>query len=359
MCARVEEADTARAGASGESVILSQQGWDELLLTLDGRMHQSWRWGELNRRYGRDVQRVVVANEFGTAMAQMLIKRRGPISTAYVPRGPLINGDVERLLPELFAEITRICRRYRVMILHVEPEMPLDLGVLANHDRIVTGGYRYTPGRTAIVPLGDDDELIARMHASKRREIRRAERQGIVVEHRRPDNQSIDEFYALMQDTAARNQIRINPSSYYRDYLRLAGSNASLMFSLVNGEIAAGLIIGIFGDHAYYLFGASSTTRRVPGATAYLQFQAMRWARTRGCSDYDLWGIPEADPPSLIGADGEPLRSSGLDDRGLYRFKIELGGERHMYPPIFEIRYRPRLAWAFQQLKAISHVRPS
>jgi peptidoglycan pentaglycine glycine transferase (the first glycine) len=48
----------------------------------------------------------------------------------------------------------------------------------------------------------------------------------------------------------------------------------------------------------------------------------MRWARTRSCLEYDLWGVPDQD---------EKVLESGFQDRsdglwGVYRFKRGFGG---------------------------------
>lgn len=54
-----------------------------------------------------------------------------------------------------------------------------------------------------------------------------------------------------------------------------------------------------------------------------LQWEAMRWARGRGCTEYDLWGVPDRSEAELEAAFSE--RSDGL--WGVYRFKRGFGGE--------------------------------
>jgi lipid II:glycine glycyltransferase (peptidoglycan interpeptide bridge formation enzyme) len=57
--------------------------------------------------------------------------------------------------------------------------------------------------------------------------------------------------------------------------------------------------------------------------TYLLQWEAMRWAKSRGCRTYDLWGVPDADRETL--EDQFTERSDGL--WGVYRFKRGFGGE--------------------------------
>lgn len=47
------------------------------------------------------------------------------------------------------------------------------------------------------------------------------------------------------------------------------------------------------GKTAWYLYGASSNEKRNLMATYGVQWTAIQWAKARGCTQYDLWGIPE------------------------------------------------------------------
>lgn len=57
--------------------------------------------------------------------------------------------------------------------------------------------------------------------------------------------------------------------------------------------------------------------------TYLLQWEAIRWAKNKGCKIYDLWGIP--DHPETVLEDSFLDRSDGL--WGVYRFKRGFGGE--------------------------------
>jgi peptidoglycan pentaglycine glycine transferase (the first glycine) len=48
----------------------------------------------------------------------------------------------------------------------------------------------------------------------------------------------------------------------------------------------------------------------------------MRWAKANGCSEYDLWGVPDADETTL--EENFTGRHDGL--WGVYRFKRGFGG---------------------------------
>ena len=74
------------------------------------------------------------------------------------------------------------------------------------------------------------------------------------------------------------------------------------------------------------MWGASGESGRNLMPNHALQWAAMRWAKARGCTLYDLWGIPDevgADPDAY--AEPESWGEGGL--WGVYRFKQGFGGQ--------------------------------
>jgi lipid II:glycine glycyltransferase (peptidoglycan interpeptide bridge formation enzyme) len=175
----------------------------------------------------------------------------------------------------------------------------------------------------------------------------------VVVEHAiaSPDNLSL--FYALLEETAVRNGFGVHQPAYYGRFMSLFADNAALFFAKANGAIAATGVAARFGEHGVYMYGASSTENRADGAAFLLQYEAMRWARDRGASRYDLWGIPHEDPTILKGKPDQVTRSQGEDWRGLYTFKVRFGGEIVTYPPPMERRYHPLLMAAASRLTGL------
>jgi lipid II:glycine glycyltransferase (peptidoglycan interpeptide bridge formation enzyme) len=300
---------------------------------------------------------LVVDGDAGTGMAQVLINQRGPIGTAFIPRGPLVDGDQERVLAALWGEIEAACRRHHAINVTIEPMRPLRAWPVEHGPLVADSTQRYTPLRGVTVGLADEETIVAQMHASKRREVRRGRRRGIEIEQHGPDPAAIAAFQTVLEETGRRNGVRFSAPEHYRDFLQTFHEDGMLAFAIVDGEIAAGLIAGMAGEEATYLFGGSSTAHRVPGATALLQLAAMRWAWERGCVRYDLGGIPDSDPSSVALPDGESVRSRGSDDSGLFRFKVEFGGKIVTYPPSFEVRYQPMLWWVFRQMKSLNRAR--
>ena len=65
------------------------------------------------------------------------------------------------------------------------------------------------------------------------------------------------------------------------------------------GKPLAALFVARNGNRAYYLYGASTNEERNRMPTYLLQWEAMKWAKARGCEEYDLWGVPDEDEETL------------------------------------------------------------
>jgi lipid II:glycine glycyltransferase (peptidoglycan interpeptide bridge formation enzyme) len=322
---------------------LDEAAWDAEVVRLGGGLLQTWRWGAFKARHGWSVARVRAEHGGGTGVAQILFKHKGPLALGYIPRGPLLSSDDPALWAALLRQIDRACRGRRTISAIVEPERALP--ALPGGPPLVAGPARIQPARTVKVPLLADDALLAQMHQKTRYNIRYSLRKGVAVSFEDPAGPGFDEFYTLMEDTAERNEYAIHSRAYYRDALATLGDQAALAIARIpGGEAAAALVATVSGPEAVYLYGASSTRHRAMQPGFALQFETMRWARSRGCRAYDLWGIPATNPETTATAAGDRLAGTrGEDWRGLYEFKVRFGGEIVSYPEPVERRYLPLL----------------
>lgn len=323
--------------------------WDAEAERLGGHLLQSWAWGAFKTRHGWDVERVVSRGADGRpdGMAQVLFRRKGPVSVGYLPRGPVVADAAAA--ERLFREVDRTCRRHRALYLIVETDRQRPFTGEPRAHGFVAGPEHIQPGRTVQVPLLEDEALLNQMHQKTRYSVRLAQRRNVEFRVGNGD-EDIRAFYQLLAETSERNEFGIHSYDYYRDFMAAFGDRALLLLSFSDGHLAAGLIAARFGREAIYMYGGSSAAHRANGAAFLLQYEAMRWARGHGCAVYDLWGIPEQDPEPGGGEDGRVAGTKGDDWRGLYKFKVGFGGEIVTYPATLERRYRPLLAYAARRL---------
>lgn len=312
--------------------LLSSAEWDAFLSrTANAHVLQTAEWGELKSAFGWQPQRIIV----GQTGAQLLFRHVAGFSVAYLPKGPL-GPD----WPSLWPEVDRLCRQKRAIVLKVEPDCwdfePLDAP--ANLPGFRADGIPVQPRRTLVISLeGPESAWLERMKQKTRYNIRLAERKEITV---RPTS-DVDGFYALMQTTGLRDGFGVHSLDYYRrayDLFHPRGL-AELLLAEFEGRPLAALMVFALGKRAWYLYGASNDQERNRMPTYLLQFEAMRWAAARGCTEYDLWGVPDED---------EDVLEAGFEQRsddlwGVYRFKRGFGGELRRAAPTYEKVYNPLL----------------
>jgi peptidoglycan pentaglycine glycine transferase (the first glycine) len=316
----------------------SGQEWDRLVAAAGGHLLQTWPWGELKARFGWQVERVAA----GPALAQVLFRPlpAGLGSIAYVPRGPAGRLEDPAALSGLLAAIQPLARQRRAICLKVEPdrEEGAPLAGLLQAEGFTPSSQSVQPRRTLVVDLqGEAEAVLGRMKQKARYNVRLAVRKGVTV---RPGGEDdLPAFYHLMEQTARRDGFGIHGRAYYEaaHHLFVAPGRGCLLLAEVQGRLLAGLVAMAFGDTACYMYGASSDEQRELMPTYLLQWEAMLWARRRGCLYYDLWGVPDADAEVLEA--GFTGRSDGL--WGVYRFKRGFGGRllRTMGP--WDLVYAP------------------
>ena len=114
----------------------------------------------------------------------------------------------------------------------------------------------------------------------------------------------------------------------------LARGRAGVRRASVKGAIGAGLILFIFGQRAWYMYGASTGRCRQLMPNHLLQWAAISHAKARGCTHYDMWGAPDVF-----------AESDGM--WGVYRFKQGFGGQVVQGLGAFDYPVRPALYGAF------------
>jgi len=159
-----------------------------------------------------------------------------------------------------------------------------------------------------------DEELLTGFNQLWRRNIKKAEKSGVIV--RAGSRDDLAAFHTVYVETAERDHFRPRPLSYFErmwDAMATADGLLSLYLAEVDGEVAAATLMVVVGDHAWYSYGASTTRHRDLRPSNAIQWHMIRAARDAGATVYDLRGISDTLDES------HPLF-------GLIRFKLGIGG---------------------------------
>ncbi len=263
--------------------------------------------------------------------AQVLF-RRLPLgfTIAYVPKADLgiMQGDASLAF---WDELDKLCRARRAIFCKIEPdawETPQTqipsppLSPVAAAVRQVPSSHSIQPRRTVVVDLrGSEASILNRMKPKCRYNIGLARKKGVSVE----TWTDLAEFHRMLESTSRRDAFSVHTESYYvRAYeLFHPGGLCELFVARYEGRPLAALMIFARGGRAWYVYGGSADAERERMPNYLLQWEAMRWARERGCEAYDLWGVPDKDADTLEAHFQK--RQDGL--WGVYRFKRGFGGE--------------------------------
>ncbi len=287
---------------------------------------QSWEWGEFKRLGGWEPSRVLVLDgDEPVAGVQLLARRVMGVPSLYAPRGPWWRDDAKGLAG--LDALTRWLRRTRpsgAPFLRIDPP-------LVDAKPLSALGFREAPRQvqpraTIVVDLTPDEEkLLAAFNSRVRYNARHAIKKGVEVseggvELARP-------FWELLAATAERKGFVERDLSYFTQLMEVFGDDARILLARYNGAVVYGALIVVFGQSAYYLYGGSGGDRSVKPSELG-QYRAMLWAKSRGATRYDMWGIP------FQPTEDNPLYS-------VYTFKSGFGGFEERYVGALDLPLAP------------------
>ncbi|MFP3896182.1 MAG: lipid II:glycine glycyltransferase FemX [Anaerolineales bacterium] len=314
--------------------------WDDWVAqSPKGHLLQTWAWGELKDDFGWTPRRLalVEGNAF-LAGAQILYRDVGPFTLGYIPKGPVLAERGPDIEDALWQAIHRRSRRMRAIAVKVEPEWYDDQEHRHKWFRghgLIPSSQCIQPRRTVIVDLeASEENILMRMKSKWRYNVRLSIRRDVEV--RKGEEKDVKTFYDMMRTTADRGDFEIHSFNYYQRAWELFAPDdrVCLFMAYYEGEPLAGIMAYAFNKQSWYIYGASSNRHRNLMPNHQLQWRAMQWAKSKGCTQYDLWGITDLDPDSPT-----------VELEGVERFKAGFGGEIVRYVGAYDYVYSKPLYW--------------
>jgi peptidoglycan pentaglycine glycine transferase (the first glycine) len=154
----------------------------------------------------------------------------------------------------------------------------------------------------------------------------------------------------MIQETAVRDRFGAHIPAYYKRAYELfhPKGECEVFVALYEGQPLAALMVFARGIRSWYLYGASTAQHRNLMPNYLLQWESMRWARSRGCTQYDLWGVPDENLETL--ETEFTSHHGGL--WGVYRFKRGFGGELVRSVGAWDRAYNKPLYWIYRQFSS-------
>ena len=216
--------------------------------------------------------------------------------------GPVLGGDPANLAPLLDAVEEERARRGLPLEVHAELE---GLPSSSSGDHFWHQTLALPDGAAGIPGL---------MKPAKRRDVRRAVREGVSVE-RRTDRAAIDAFFALHLRTRRKHGVPTQPRSFFRRLEPLLRQGLGFVLLAVHdGRPIAAAVYLHFNGVMTLKYNASDERRLKLRGNHLLYEQAFQIAVAEGCTRFDFG-------------------RTGLDNDGLRSFKGDFGAQAH------ELRY--------------------
>ena len=334
--------------------------WNSIIFKLPNpHFLQTWEWAQVKAAYGwkptylvwsdrhfkayaLDQLDQLVLLDRSTIQAACLVLKRTVLSRGfasrlcilYAPKGPLLDWTNGPLCNRVLDDLQAFAKKQGAIFLKIDPDVVLGTGVpnsevsrkdnggQAVMSELRRRGWRFSSDQiqfknTVLIDLSaSEDEILARMKQKTRYNIRLAGKKGVTV--RVGALADLPMLYKMYAETSVRDGFVIRDEGYYRTvwelFMQSAEPSAEPLIAEVDGEVVAAIFVFYFAGRAYYVYGMSREAQREKMPNYLLQWEAMKRAKSRGCSVYDLWGAPD-----------EIKESDSM--WGVFRFKEGLGGQ--------------------------------
>ena len=331
--------------------------WNSIIAKLPNpHFLQTYEWGQVKAKYGWEPIYVVWDKQGNMQVeknvirlssfvfppsAALILKRQilrngfaARLSILYLPKGPLLDWTNEALRNRVLDDLQSFARKQGAIFLKMDPDVVLGTGIPNNQDDALDNGgqavmselkrrgWGYASDQiqfknTVLIHLNpSEEEILGRMKQKTRYNIRLAERKGVSVRVGTKDDLPI--LYKMYAETSVRDGFVIRDEGYYQTvwnlFMNSSDPTCEPLIAQINGEAVASIFVFYFARRAYYVYGMSRDAHREKMPTYLLQWEAMRRAKAKGCSVYDLWGAPD------VFNESDSLW-------GVYRFKEGFGGK--------------------------------
>lgn len=360
---------TGDVGRSGSSALVSvtvedPAVWDRVVQALpNAHILQSSVWGAFKQRQtGWTPQHVLFSRSSNPvrepeAAALILTRTIGPFAVMYAPKGPILEYSDASLFVSVLGELERRARRRGAIWFKLDADIPTGRGEPGSSEdtpnpigqaaaRLLhSRRWRFSDSQpqfrnTIQLDLTrSDEDILAAMGSGKRRKVRYGPKHGVTTRVGTLDDLPL--LYRLYAETGARDEFITRPYDYYVDEWgsMMKAGFAHVLIAQVNGQAVGHVILFRYGRTCWYFTGASVSDNELRKLmpSDLLQWEAIRWAKSVGCTLYDFYGAPNQFDES------DPMW-------GVYQFKQDFGGQVVRHIGAWDFAPNPVLYAAYERV---------
>lgn len=316
----------------------SDPKWDAFLSHVSGGHHvQTSLWAQTKAVLKWEPFRIVVTEgERIVGGGQLLFRSIAPtIRVAYLTKAPIVERSFSWLTKTIIQQTIDICRAAKVKVFSIQPPDNGDsVAALLPGFGFQRTSLELAPTASILIDLSlPTDQILGQMKRQTRQNIRRSQRDGIVV--REGTAGDIGVFYRLHLRTSKRQGFSPYPLAYFVrmwEVFKASGSIKLFIAELKDESISALLTIP-FGDTVVpKIFGWSGLhADRKPNDAVF--WAAIQWAKKEGYRFLDMEGIDREGAESILQGNYLPEQLRYSPDF----FKIGFGGQIVLYPLAYRL----------------------
>lgn len=307
-------------------------------LIPDGGLFQSEVWKEFQKHLGKEI--FETTDFWGVIQQSPVLGRYGEI-----PRGPV----QPVLSPVILNEaLTMVAKKSALSCIRLEPQhQSLVEELLQASLHVRKAPLDAQPKEILMLSLEkSESDIFAEMKSKTRYNIRLAQKKGIEV---RPatNEKEVGQFLDLLAATAKRKNISFHSRKYYQEFIQFfSGEKGTTFVALHNGKVLAGSTVVVYNKTAYYIHGGSSDEGRSFMAPHLLQWEQIRFAKAKNCTQYDFGGV------------AIQHTEVGKDWSGITRFKTGFAPatESTVFPGTYDIIFSPTRYFLYQWLVTLKNI---
>lgn len=302
--------------------------WDSLILRNPdgGNVFSSFEYSEIKKLTGY-TPRYIINNKLAITVLEKSTPPLGKLW--YLPKGPNVT-STKQLFDTLNA-LKPLAKKANVFAVRIESELDRSSRqTIERHGLIKAAPIIPNPSTITIDISSSLEDILTALPQKGRHAIRRAERDGVTVKNVPVSEENAKAMYALLAETAE-GQFGIRSYNYYKTFWQTfeKANLGQLFFAYFEGKIVAGAYAMALGKKSTYKDGASVRQRTAYGASHFLQWNVIEWAKSKGALLHDFCGSPPSDeisnpdhPHYGVGLFKQSFSKNIVDYIGCYDYAI-------------------------------------
>ncbi len=276
--------------------ITSKEVWENFLLKQEEKTFlNSWNWGEFQKKSEEKIWRFGVYDKDNLIAAALVVKvkaKRGIF--LFLPHSPV--GDIA-CFKTLLDKLKELGREEGASFIRMAPvwqRAEENIKVFKDSSFQQAPIHMHPENSWELDISKPEDVLLSEMRKTTRYLIRRAEKDKDIQIVKSTD---LEQFSQLLDKTALRHHFVPFSLDYLKKQFSCFSQDDQIIMYLgkYKGEIISGAVIMFWQNIGFYHHGASISkynSNKVP-VSYLMQWQAIKEAKSRGCSKYNFWGIAE------------------------------------------------------------------